>query len=163
MSLSCGTTEVVPFQNRFMRPLLELLAKEDGGLGVVIVAGTGLVSGGEIEADGGVEIVLGVEVQPPDSLAAGMIFGGLHEGVSEAESAKCGAHVEALDLGGMGGLRQGAEHDASGGRRPSCRRRKGYPDGRIGAGEVVHKGGAVVAQEDSDGLVIFLDESEGDV
>jgi len=94
---------------------LKLLAEEDGGLGIVIVAGTGLVSGGEIEADGGVEIVLGVEIEPLGSFAACVFFGGLHEGVGEAEVSEGGADVEALDLGGAGDLRQGAEHDASGG------------------------------------------------
>ena len=57
-------------------------------MGIVVVAGTGLVSGAEVETDGGVEIVLGVKVEPLDSLGAGVLLDGLHESVREAEAAE---------------------------------------------------------------------------
>ena len=69
----------------------------------------------------------------------------------------CGADVEALDLGGVGDLRQGAEHDASGRRGVDG----GDPDGRVGAGEIVLKRGTVIAHNDANSFVIFLDEGEG--
>jgi hypothetical protein len=94
---------------------LEFLAKEDGGLRVVIVAGTVGVSGGEVEVEGVVEIVLGIEIKPLETFAAGMVLGGLHEGVGQSETAMGGTDVEALDLGGERNLRQGTEHYASGG------------------------------------------------
>lgn len=62
---------------------LELFAEKEGGLGIVIVARAALVSGAEIEVDGGMEIVLGVEVEPVNTGTASVLFGGLHEGVGE--------------------------------------------------------------------------------
>ena len=70
------------------RCILELFAEKEGGLGIVVVAGAGLVSGAEVEMDGGVEIVLGVKVEPLDSGAAGVLLGGLHESVGEAQAAE---------------------------------------------------------------------------
>jgi hypothetical protein len=138
---------------------LERLAEEAGGLGIVVVAPAGLVSGAEVEVDGGVEIVLGVKVEPLDAGGSGVLLDRLHESVGEAESAEGWADVETLDLGGIGNLRQGTEHDASGGSRINS----GDPDGRVGTGEVIFEGGAVVAHKNADGLVVFLDESEGRV
>jgi len=80
---------------------LEALAQEDGGLGIVIVARAVGVSGGKIEADGVVEIVLGVEIEPVLAFTAGVVLGRLHEGMSKAEVAKGRTDVEALDLGGL--------------------------------------------------------------
>jgi hypothetical protein len=90
---------------------------------------------------------------------AGVGFGGLHEGVGKVQPAEGRADVEALDLGGMGDLRQRAEHDASGGRGIDG----GDPDGRVGRCEVVLESSAVVAHENADGFVIFLDEGEGGI
>jgi hypothetical protein len=135
---------------------LELLAEEDGGLRVVVVAGAVGVSGGEVEVDGGVEIVLGIEIEPLEAFATGMIFDSLHEGVGQFETAIRGTDVEALDLGCGRDLGQRAEHYASG----RLITYVGHPDGRIGAGEVVLEGRAVIADNDSDGIVVFLDEGE---
>jgi hypothetical protein len=58
---------------------LELLAEKEGGLGIVVVARAALVSGAEIEVNGGVEIVLGVKVEPVETGTAGVGFGSRHE------------------------------------------------------------------------------------
>lgn len=135
---------------------LDLLAKEAGGLGIVVIARTGLVPGAEVEVDGRVEIVLGVEIEPAQSGVAGVLLGSQHESVGQPQSTKRRAHVKALDLGGMGELRQRAKHDAS--RRSSID--DGDPDGRVRTGEIVFEGGTVIAHQHSDSFVIFLDESE---
>jgi len=104
-----------------------------------------------------VEIVFGVEVEPLDSLSAGVVLGSLHECVGEAEGAERGADVEALYLGGESDLWQRAQHDTSGGIGVhEC-----DPNGRVGAGEVVFEGCTVVADDYADGIVILLDEREG--
>jgi len=138
---------------------LELLAEKEGGLGIVVVARAALVSGAEIEVDGGVEIVLGVKVEPVETGTAGVGFGSLHEGVGEVQSAECRADVEALDLGGIGDLRQRTEHDTSGGSGIHG----GDPDGGVGRCEVTFESSAVVAHENADGFVIFLDKGEGGI
>ncbi len=107
--------------------------------------------------DGGMEVVLGVEIEPLGASGAGVLLDGLHESVGEANTAKGRADVEALDLGSMRNLRQRAKHDASGGSRID----RGDPDRRVGSGQIVLEGGAIVAHEHADGFVVFLDEGKG--
>ncbi len=135
----------------------ELLAEKEGGLGIVVVAWAGLVSGAEVEVDGGVEVVFGVKVEPLEACGAGVLLDGLHEGVGSAQAAECRADVETLDLRGVRDLRQGTEHDASGGSRID----EGDPDGRVGIRQVMREGGTIIAHDDADGFVVFLDEGKG--
>jgi hypothetical protein len=108
------------------------------------------------------EVVFGVEIEPLEASTAGMLLGGMHEGVGYVVSPKSRTDVEALDLGSVRDLRQGAKHNASRGRGVGGGGTDvGDPDRGIRAGEVVLKGGAVITDNYADGFVVFLNEGEG--
>jgi len=84
---------------------LELLSEEDRGLGIIVVAGTVLVSGAEIETDGDLEVVFGVKVKPLKPFAAGVLLNRLHQAVSQTHTPVSRPDIKALDLGSMWNLR----------------------------------------------------------
>jgi hypothetical protein len=138
---------------------LKLLAQKQRGLGIIVVTWAGLIAGTEVEPNGDMEIVFGVEIEPLETRAAGVRLGGLHESVGKTQASKGWSNIETLNLGGVRNTRQRAKHDASG-RRAIYR---GDPDRGIGTGEVAFKSSAIVSHENVNRVVILLDQCESGI
>ena len=88
------------------------LAKETGGLRIVVIALAGFISAGMVERLRRGEVRAGVEVDPLEVSRCCEAFNVVHQKRCEALATMLGNHVKPLALGGRGDGRQRAEKNA---------------------------------------------------
>lgn len=80
----------------------------------MVVAWAVDVAAAAVHGDGGLEVVLTVEVEPAKAGGTGGVFEGVHEAGGDVATAELGKDEEAFALGGLGDSVEAAEEDAAG-------------------------------------------------
>ena len=135
----------------------EALAHEEGGLRVVIVSIARLVATLFVEGDGGLQVVVGIEVDAAEFQVARMILQGVEEECGDAAAAGGGADIEALTLAGVRDGGEVAQDDAADDFVVQFRE----PHGGCGFGQEGVQVAGPVALDDMDGFVVLLENFEG--